>query len=137
MVISYVSPSSTEMWGAELGFDGMIDGAEDVHSILEKLNAVHDGGSLLKNNPAYQSPMSFNKNSSTLLRYSDSIDEQIVILIASGVEDRDIADRVFIPIQELRNRIQRLIAAAHIKNRTQLAVLYSRGLIDTGFTQSV
>lgn len=137
MVISYISPASTELWGAELGFDGMIDGADNVHSIMKTIHAVEDGQSLLRSNPAYQLPMVFNEYSSTLLRYSDSIDEQIVIMIASGLEDRAIAERVFLPIQELRNRIQRLIASAQIKNRTQLAVLYSRGLIDTGFTQRV
>ena len=79
--------------------------------------------------PAYQPPIVFEENSSSVIRCQDSIDESIVLMISAGLEDYEIAERVFIPVQDLRKRIHRLITTANIRNRTQLAVLYGRGLV--------
>ena len=130
IVISYLSPVSTELWGAELGFDGIIDGAEAPTSMVKKLSAVEEGALLLRNHPAFQPPMAFDPQSSSVIRCQDSIDEDIATLIAAGLEDAEIAELVVLPMKDLRKRIHRLISTDNIRNRTQLAVLYSRGLID-------
>jgi DNA-binding NarL/FixJ family response regulator len=56
----------------------------------------------------------------------DEADTQIVALIIRGFSNDEIAEEIFIALQTVRNRISRLLSAAGVKNRTQLAILFSR-----------
>jgi DNA-binding NarL/FixJ family response regulator len=56
----------------------------------------------------------------------DEADTQIVALIIRGFSNDEIAGEIFIALQTVRNRISRLLSAAGVKNRTQLAILFSR-----------
>lgn len=53
--------------------------------------------------------------------YSDKSDRQIVLLLAAGYTDREIADVVHFSHQVVRNRISRLLQNSGLRNRTQLA----------------
>jgi DNA-binding NarL/FixJ family response regulator len=56
----------------------------------------------------------------------DEVDVQIISLIIQGYGNEEIALKTFIAVQTVRNRISRLLAAAGAKNRTQLAIMFSR-----------
>ena len=56
----------------------------------------------------------------------DDVDVRIISLIIQGMGNEEIAAETFIAIQTVRNRISRLLAAAGAKNRTQLAIMFSR-----------
>lgn len=56
----------------------------------------------------------------------DDVDVLIISLIIQGMGNDEIAKQTFIAIQTVRNRISRLLAAASAKNRTQLAIMFSR-----------
>ncbi len=56
----------------------------------------------------------------------DDIDLRIVTLIIQGLSNEEIGEQTFIAVQTVRNRISRLLSAAGAKNRTQLAIMFSR-----------
>jgi NarL family two-component system response regulator LiaR len=56
----------------------------------------------------------------------DETDMQIIALITRGFSNDEISEEIFIALQTVRNRISRLLSAAEVKNRTQLAIMFSR-----------
>ena len=53
-------------------------------------------------------------------------DREIISLIAEGLTNHEIADRVHLSHQTVRNRITRIFDATGASNRTQLAVMWLR-----------
>lgn len=51
------------------------------------------------------------------------VDREIMSLIGRGMTDRDIAARVFLSPQTVRNRVSRLLTTLGRENRTQLALM--------------
>ncbi len=51
------------------------------------------------------------------------VDREIMSLIGNGMTDRDIATRVFLSPQTVRNRVSRLLTTLGRENRTQLALM--------------
>lgn len=51
------------------------------------------------------------------------VDREIMSLIGKGMTDRDIATRVFLSPQTVRNRVSRLLTTLGRENRTQLALM--------------
>jgi DNA-binding NarL/FixJ family response regulator len=56
----------------------------------------------------------------------DETDMKIITLITRGFSNDEISEEIFIALQTVRNRISRLLSAAAVKNRTQLAIMFSR-----------
>ena len=54
----------------------------------------------------------------------DEIDLMITALVAQGCSNREIAQRVYLSYQTVRNRLTRIFDATGAANRTQLAVLW-------------
>jgi len=53
-------------------------------------------------------------------------EDQIVTLIAQGLDNREIAGRIFIGEGTVRNHISAILQKLNLKNRTQIAVYYYR-----------
>ncbi len=60
-----------------------------------------------------------------LLTYKElgATDREILSLIAQGMTDKQISQRVFLSAQTVRNRISRLLGLLGRENRTQLALM--------------
>ena len=50
---------------------------------------------------------------------------EILHLVAQGMTDKQISQRVFLGAQTVRNRVSRMLAVLGRENRTQLALLFS------------
>lgn len=57
-------------------------------------------------------------------RQLDEIDLRIIELITEGCANREIALRVFLSCQTVRNRLTRIFDITGTSNRTQLAVMW-------------
>ena len=55
---------------------------------------------------------------------NDEMDLQILLQLAYGHSNKEIAEEVFMSLQTVRNRISRLMQATGAQNRTQLALMF-------------
>lgn len=123
-LVTAVSTVADETWAHDLGFAGYVDLSEDTPTIIGRLRQP----------PSCDRTFTWDRSSvraaidtrelSVFDRIDDEIDRAILSLIAAGMTDRQIADRVFLSPQTVRNRVSRLLAATGLMNRTQLAVTF-------------
>ena len=59
----------------------------------------------------------------------DPVNTSILCMIAEGLSNREIADRVFLSYQTVRNRVSQLFDVTGATNRTQLALMMWRGCL--------
>jgi NarL family two-component system response regulator LiaR len=108
------------------GIDAVVDARLPVQEIISKISLVCSSGKKATGVQAFQHWKL--KETSVELGdiCRDEADTQIVALIIRGFSNDEIAEEIFIALQTVRNRISRLLSAAGVKNRTQLAILFSR-----------
>jgi len=63
---------------------------------------------------------------------TDDVGRQILVLLARGMSDHEIADAIGLNVQTVRNRVSRLLALFGRHNRTQLALTVDRLLREDG-----
>jgi len=108
------------------GIDAVIDACMCADDVVDAVFSVIDSAAKANGVSAFQL-WKFDTQSAELENVCrDEMDAQIVSLIIQGFGNEDIAKQTFIAVQTVRNRISRLLAAAGAKNRTQLAVMFSR-----------
>jgi len=108
-------------WASEQFYDGVIDliahpetFGEEVHkSITAKKGCSRETVRFPLTSPYVG-----------LIPYRDETDGDIVRLITAGLSNTEIAERVFLSVQTVRNRISRLLEASGARNRTHLAAMY-------------
>jgi DNA-binding CsgD family transcriptional regulator len=108
-----------------LGLDGVvqIDGEE---SPLERIERIVDRASQHGNNfdPAPRDPALTRRLLSLFsISYTDEMDFEIALRIATGATDREIARDVFLSTKTVRNRISGLLTRSGCRNRTELALM--------------
>jgi DNA-binding NarL/FixJ family response regulator len=108
------------------GIDAVVDARFPVQQIINEISLVCSSGKKATGVQAFQHWKL--KETSVELGdiCRDEADTQIVALIIRGFSNDEIAGEIFIALQTVRNRISRLLSAAGVKNRTQLAILFSR-----------
>jgi NarL family two-component system response regulator LiaR len=108
------------------GIDAVVDARLPVQEIISKISLVCSSGKKATGVQAFQH-WKLKETSVELGEICrDEADTQIVALIIRGFSNDEIAEEIFIALQTVRNRISRLLSAAGVKNRTQLAILFSR-----------
>jgi NarL family two-component system response regulator LiaR len=108
------------------GIDAVVDARLPVHEIIGKISFVCSSQKKATGVQAFQH-WKLKETSVELGEVCrDEVDAQIIALIIRGFSNDEIAEEVFIALQTVRNRISRLLSAAGVKNRTQLAILFSR-----------
>lgn len=63
---------------------------------------------------------------------TDDVGRRILVLLARGMSDHEIADEIGLNVQTVRNRVSRLLTLFGMHNRTQLALTVDRLLRDEG-----
>jgi DNA-binding NarL/FixJ family response regulator len=108
------------------GIDAVVDARLPVQQIINEISLVCSSGKKATGVQAFQHWKL--KETSVELGdiCRDEADTQIVALIIRGFSNDEIAGEIFIALQTVRNRISRLLSATGVKNRTQLAILFSR-----------
>lgn len=108
------------------GIDAVIDARHPVEDIVNAVMGVLDSDVKATGVYAFQH-WKLGRHSADLSKVCrDDIDVRIISLIIDGMVNEEIAAQTFIAVQTVRNRISRLLAAAGAKNRTQLAIMFSR-----------
>lgn len=109
-----------------LGLDGVvqIDGEESpVQGIDRILNDVRSTGNNF--DPAPKDPTLMRRALSMFsIAYTDEMDFEIAVRIATGATDREIARDVFLSTKTVRNRISGLLNRSGCRNRTELALMH-------------
>jgi NarL family two-component system response regulator LiaR len=108
------------------GIDAVVDARLPVQQIINEISLVCSSDKKATGVQAFQH-WKLKETSVELGEICrDEADTQIVALIIRGFSNDEIAEEIFIALQTVRNRISRLLSAAGVKNRTQLAILFSR-----------
>ena len=117
-VVSTVLPPDLASGEAHrLGFHAAVDLRQPAEEVIERLRVV-----------AMTTPCDPESDQVTAFDLiTDPDDRKIVMLVAAGLPDRDIARWVFLSPQTVRNRISRILRVTGLMNRTQLAVFYVAG----------
>jgi DNA-binding NarL/FixJ family response regulator len=111
---------------AQTGFDDVVDVSRSIGVVIAQLGDLIEGKRSLRSNPIWQLLDCPSDLSRTEIILADEVDRQIVGLVAVGLSDREIADLVYLSCQTVRNRVSRLLDRCGVRNRTQLALLYTR-----------
>lgn len=108
------------------GIDAVIDASLSADEVVNSVFAVVGSATTATGVSAFQH-WKFDVRGSGLEDVCrDEVDVLIISLIIQGHGNEEIALQAYIAVQTVRNRISRLLAAAGAKNRTQLAIMFSR-----------
>lgn len=105
---------------ADLGFDGVVDMHQDrvaIRQQLHNLMLMSGEWSILPTTPSPEQMFFASR---------DTTDRQIVECVTLGLTDKQIADKVNLAPQTVRNRLSKMMMDAGLNNRTHLAVYWLR-----------
>ena len=116
------------------GFDGVVSLGDDPDSIVDKIAKIIDGTWTFESEPWLRElGLTRGVLARELVLDGDS-DEQLVDLMGTGLPDEDIAALMSWTIQQVRNRIESLLAVNDLAYRTQLAVIRAASLKVSDFS---
>lgn len=97
--------------------------SSSAETLLERIRDVHAGMRFIDPAEAREASMRLDRSGALRLSLLDPTDRAIVDLIAEGLSDREIGQRVHLSAQTVRNRVSRLLTTLGKTNRTQVAVM--------------
>lgn len=105
---------------------------QDFESIAPALNAVHNGqtvfgGEVMTRIPALMSDNGKKHHSPADFGLSDK-EYELITLIADGLNNREIAEKLFLGEGTIRNYISNILDKLELRDRTQLACFYYKNL---------
>ena len=108
-------------WASEQYYDGVIDLIANPSAFGEEVHKA-----ITADKGCSRATVRFPLTSpyAGLIPFRDETDGDIVRLITAGLSNTEIAERVFLSVQTVRNRISRLLEASGARNRTHLAAMY-------------
>lgn len=112
----------TDRWTAkfdpvDVGFVGTVDMSEPTHVIVRELQRM-----IATNRDVVPTKCSGRVGVVSTDVCLDVVDRRILAHITMGMSDRQIADKVFMSPQSVRNRVSRLLERTALHNRTQMAL---------------
>jgi DNA-binding NarL/FixJ family response regulator len=119
-------PNSLLVQAAQAGLDDVVDLSGDVDSLLKDLRDSLAGRRTLGTHPLWRTVTPPRDVNTIASPYRDTIDHEIVSMIAVGLTDDEIAKGVYLSCQTVRNRISRMLERSGARNRTHLASVFIR-----------
>ena len=110
----------------QLGMNDVIDIGVHMASINERLEKVLQGEIDLAHIASITEIVRWLRSDNIAHLAQDEVDIRILIELIEGRTNEEIAATVNLALQTVRNRISRLMKAAEVSNRTQLATLLLR-----------
>lgn len=110
------------------GFDGVVSVNDDPKSTVDKIAKIIDGTWTFESEPWLRELGLIRGMLARELVLGNTDDEQLVDLVGTGLPDEDIAMLMDWTIQQVRNRIERLLTDNDLAYRTQLAVIRAASL---------
>lgn len=126
IVMAPAVPNSLLIQAAQAGLDDVIDMSQSPEKLLSQFRDSLAGRHSLRAHPIWNSihlPKDVHDLTSP---YRDTIDREIVSMIAAGLTDDEISHGVYLSCQTVRNRISRMLERSGTRNRTQLAASFIR-----------
>lgn len=116
------------------GFDGVVALHDGTDATATRLSQIVEGQHRLIDDPSLRTiPLAHGQLARTLTVQSDT-DRQILDLVGTGLDDREIAALAELTIQEVRNRIEALLFANDLNSRTHLAIMRASHVVIPDFT---
>ena len=98
---------------------------QDFETIVPALNAVAQGQSIFGDEIVSRIPEMLSKEKKTREQFDLSEREgEIMTLVAEGLSNREIADKLFLSEGTIRNYISVILEKLYLRDRTQLAIFY-------------
>ena len=119
-------PNSLVVQAAQAGLDDVVNLSDDVDTLLRSLRESLAGRRNLGAHPLFRSVTPPRDVNTIATPYRDTIDREIVSMIATGLTDDEIARGVYLSCQTVRNRISRMLERSGARNRTHLASVFIR-----------
>lgn len=108
---------------SRIGAADLMDKAADPEAIIERVREVAAGQTFLGDSLLVGVAKRLSERGVLGLLSLSSMDRRIMVFLAEGLTDKQIADHVYLSPQTVRNRISRILSALDKENRTQLALL--------------
>lgn len=108
---------------AALGVAAVVDKSVGVVELSRIVREVSAGRNLLTRDVARAAQSRLETRGFARLANLGDVDRDIMSLIAQGLSDREIASKVYLSPQTVRNRVSRLLTNLGRENRTQLALM--------------
>jgi DNA-binding NarL/FixJ family response regulator len=126
MLVSAIPVSTaTLMEASEVGIFDVADLTMDRGVIGERMLDLY--AQLRRDRPMQNDMLESYANRHHLLRdISDETDRKILLLISQGKFDKEISQELFLSLQTIRNRVSRMLSESGARNRTHLAVMFTR-----------
>ena len=96
-----------------------------LEEILDHLEVIMAGKSPVRSTEVQQVERELKDNGYLPLIQAREVDREILSYVCDGLTDREIADRVYLSPQTVRNRISAMLQRCGKSNRTQLAIMYA------------
>lgn len=126
IVMAPAVPNSLLIQAAQAGIDDVIDMSQTPEKLLAQFRESLSGRHSLRTHPIWNSIHLPKDVHDLTTPYRDTIDREIVSMIAAGLTDDEISHGVYLSCQTVRNRISRMLERSGTRNRTQLAATYIR-----------
>jgi two-component system, NarL family, response regulator DevR len=108
---------------ASLGVAAVVDKSIGVVELSRIVREVSAGRNLLTRDVVRAAQSRLETRGFARLANLGDVDREIMRLIAQGLSDREIASKVYLSPQTVRNRVSRLLTHLGRENRTQLALM--------------
>lgn len=117
-------PNSLIIQTAQAGLDDVVDMSTPAEVLLTTLRDSLSGKRSVLSHPIWRSIASPRDVHTIASPYRDTIDREIVSMIAAGLTDEEISHGVYLSCQTVRNRISRMLERSGARNRTHLASIH-------------
>lgn len=124
IVLAPHTPNSLIIQTAQAGMDDVIDMSATADVLLAVLRDSLSGKRTVMSHPIWRSIASPRDVHTIASPYRDTIDREIVSMIAAGLTDEEISHGVYLSCQTVRNRISRMLERSGARNRTHLASIH-------------
>jgi DNA-binding NarL/FixJ family response regulator len=114
----------TVMEAIDCGINDVIALSSSVEEMFLRMKMVVDGVTDLSQKSYLEGMRLLLDSNSKTHNANDEIDLQILMYVARGYSNKDIAEAVYLSLQTVRNRISRMMQAMQAENRTQLALMF-------------
>lgn len=124
MVVPDASPEVTYL-AFMAGASDLVSCRSDLNQLLDHIVQISEGKTVFRSSQLQMMESELKRDGILSLIQAKQIDREILAGVCEGLTDKEIAERVFLSPQTVRNKISSLLQRSGKSNRTQLALSYA------------